>query len=514
MIVNSSDNRTVGDANDAYISFFRSWAKCRAICGGEELTKDFDRLRGLDVLGFSNLLIPFSPSMDIKQYNFYLSEAELPGITANFAKMLVGGLLRKKPQLTLPNSVPAEAIDWITEEFGQDDCSLAAFLDQALWEELQTSRAWVFVDHPRTEEGAEMDAAPYPYIVKAENVINWKVSTRATGSQILEKVLVRGFKDDYKLNEFHPRQIEVVWVHELNENGKYQIRTFEMQSPSNTPTVAGEKVPDKAARATFVEVDEPVVIMVNDEPIDFIPAWPLNGHITPINPMFMTIVDKEIALYNKVSRRNHLLYGAATYTPVVMSDMSATDFQKIVDGGLGTWIKLDREDRVDVLRPPTEALSDMDRTIAQSIEEIAKLGVRMLAPESGVQSGVALEIRNAAQTAQLGSLNVKCSDTMKQVIAFMIKWRYDIDISSADIEFSMTTDFNPSPLGADWLRLATEWYQQGLIPRSVWLELLKQNDMIPPEYSDKDGLLEIANDAAIMGMIQRTANPEPSLEEE
>jgi hypothetical protein len=150
-----------------------------------------------------------------------------------------------------------------------------------------------------------------------------------------------------------------------------------------------------------------------------------------------------------------------------------------------------------VLETPTAALQDMDRAIAASIEEIAKLGIRMLSPETE-QSGVALEIRNAAQTAQLGTLNNKVSNIMGQVMVFMLNWRYDLELKVSDIEFSLSADFDPVPIGADWLRLATEWYQQGLIPRSIWLVLLKQNDMIPPDYDDEAALQEIAADTTIV----------------
>jgi hypothetical protein len=79
----------------------------------------------------------------------------------------------------------------------------------------------------------------------------------------------------------------------------------------------------------------------------------------------------------------------------------------------------------------------------------------------------------------------------------MINWRYDTAYLESDIEFSLSADFNPVPLGADWMRLATEWYQQGFIPRSVWLMILKVNDMVPPDYDDEEGQLEINADEQV-----------------
>jgi hypothetical protein len=493
--------KTVADPNASYESLKPLWNKSRAVCSGERFVKDYDAL--IDIVRFSNLLIPFSPSMSQKQYEFYKAEAELPGITAQFSKMIVGGLLRKQPVLTLPTGIPADAQDWIMNQFGKDDGSLSSFLDQILWEEVQTSRAWVFVDYPKVENAenlAKEDLAkykPYPVIYQAESIINWRVKSDKFGKTVLDRVIVRGFEEKFSENEFHPTFVDTVWVHELNEAGAYQIRKFSRKdNTTNVPVIAGQQQHNTTEKYTF-ELVETVVPQANSENISIIPAWPLNGAIDAVEPMLSPIIDKEIALYNKLSRRNHLLYGASTYTPYITSDMPDEDFDEIVDGGLGTWIRLRQGDTAGVLETPTDALADMDRAIASSIEEMAKLGIRMLSPESA-QSGVALEIRNASQTAQLGTLNNKVSNTLKQVIAFMLNWRYSLELKPQDIDFSLSADFNPTPLGADWLRLATEWYKEGLIPRTVWLLMLKQNDMLSPDYDDAEGQLEINGDELLM----------------
>lgn len=492
--------KTVADPNASYESLKPLWNKSRAVCSGERYVKDFDSM--VDTSSFTNLLIPFSPSMTQQQYNFYKAEAELPGITAQFSKMLVGGLLRKQPILTLPDNVPKDVHDWIMNSFGRDDSPLSAFLDSALWEEVQTSRAWVFVDYPKIENAENLTREelaqykPYPVLYQAESIINWRVKHDAYGKTILDRVIIRGMSEEYVENEFHPVFKDTVWVHELNESGNYQIRVFQREDPTtNVPVIAGQQQKNTNGKVVFKLIETIADILSNNEPLRQIPAWPLNGSIDTVEPMLSPIIDKEIALYNKLSRRNHLLYGASTYTPVIISDMPDEDFDEIVNGGLGSWIRLRQGDDAKVLETPTAALQDMDRAIAASIEEMAKLGIRMLTPESS-QSGVALEIRNAAQTAQLGTLNNKISNIMKQVICFMINWRFDLELKSSDIDFSLSADFNPIPLGADWLRLATEWYQQGLIPRSVWLQILKQNDLISPDYDDEEGQKEITDNMA------------------
>jgi len=120
---------------------------------------------------------------------------------------------------------------------------------------------------------------------------------------------------------------------------------------------------------------------------------------------------------------------------------------------------------------------------------LAKLGVRMLSPETA-QSGVALELRNAAQTARLGTLNARISVIMSQVIACMLNWRYGTEYRAEDIKFKMQDDFANSVVGEGWLRLATEWYENGHIPRGAWLQLLKNNDILEPDYNDDDAMAQ------------------------
>ena len=511
-IVNAAQSSTknVGDPNASYESLKPVWNRCRAVCSGERYVKEFDSI--VDTISYTNLLLPFSPTMTSQQYNFYKSEAELPGIVSEFSKMLVGGLLRKKPLLQLPEGLE-EAHNWILNQFAKDDSTLTAFLDEALWEEIQTSRSWVFVDYPKIPNFDSLSLEekalykPYPVLHRAEAVINWRTSEDKYGKQVLSMVIVRGFEESFEKNEFHATFKDTVWVHDLDDTGYYRIRKYQREDETTQiPVVAGKQVLKPSDNKLVFSLKETNIdILNNGERLDFIPAWPLNGSIEAQEPFLSPLIDKEVSLYNKVSRRNHLLYGAATYTPVVKADISDDAFEEIVHAGLGSWIKLGQDDSVDVLKTPTDALADMEKAIAAGIEEMARLGIRMLSPESA-QSGVALEIRNAAQTAKIGTLNTKVSATMCQIIAFMVNWRYNLELKASDVKFSLAQDFNPVSADANWLRLITEWYQGGLIPRSVWLLILKENDVLPPDYNDAEGQTEITGDDLVMGATKKNTN--------
>jgi hypothetical protein len=498
---------SVGTPTYEYESMVRIWKRCRAILNGELYAKEHDRY--VDQVNYTNLLVPFSPRMSQEQYRWYVAEAELPGLTSQYAKILTGGLLRKPPEINLPDTVPEGAEAWLRNRFTEDGRPIIAFLDAAIWEELSTSRGWVSVDFPVVPDYANLDPeqkkmiAPYPVLWRAEDVINWQTGIDgSTGRPALTRVVFRYIDRSYKDSEWHPNLRIVAVDHYLDEADIYRVQYYTKEGEATVDLINGDLKMTQIFGTELFSNDhwiadgDPITPMMWGEPMTSLPIFPLNGEVALEAPMLTPLIDKEIALYNKVSRRNHLMYGASTFTPVVFSDMSNEDFTSVVNAGLGSWIKLGSGDKIDAFRTPTDALADMDRAIESSLAEMTRMGVRILAPE-GDQSGIALEIRNSSLTAQLGLMNNKLSATMAEVVKLMLRWRYGRDLEVEDLEFKLSADFNPTPLGSEWARLVTEWYQNRLIPRSVWLSVAKQHDILPADYDDQMGMEEIGQDPLI-----------------
>jgi len=506
-IPTTTPKTSVGTPTYEYESMVRIWKRCRAILNGELYAKEHDRF--IDVVNYTNLLVPFSPRMSPEQYKWYVAEAELPGLTSQYAKILTGGLLRKPPEITFTEATPPEAEAWIRNRFTEDGRPLVAFLDAAIWEELSTSRGWVSVDFPVVPNYTELDPeqkrmiAPYPVLWRAEDVINWQTAIdRTTGRPTLTRVVFRYIRRAYKDSEWHPNLDIVAADHFINEAGFYQVQYYKKDGEATVDLINGDLRMTQIFGTELFTNDhwvadgDPITPMMWGEPMTQLPIFPLNGEVSLEAPMLTPIIDKEIALYNKVSRRNHLLYGASTFTPVVFSDMSNEDFAAVVNAGLGSWIKLGSMDKIDAFRTPTDALTDLESAISSSIQDLNMMGMRLLSPE-GDPSGIAIEIRNSSITAQLGLLNNKLSSTMAEVLKLMLRWRYGKDLDVEGLDFKLSADFNPTPLGSEWARLVTEWYQNRLIPRSVWLSVAKQHDIIPSDYDDAAGLEEIGQDPLV-----------------
>jgi len=405
--------------------------------------------------------------MTSEQYLFFKMEAELPGINSQFAAMLRGGMLRKPPILETKDPAIKE---WISEEFTSDNQSIITFLSELITEEIATQRAWVLISYPDTSE-TSATVAPYPICYKALDVINWKESSDADGVRKLSMAVIKSSEpSESQESPFHTSYDDTYRVHRLDAEGYYEIAVY---------NEAGDilRIHDK--------------IYANDERLRSIPLYPANGSIDVIRPILNTLIDKEVSLYNRASSRNHLLLGAATFTPIVYSDMGEDSFKAIVSAGLGSWLQAGIDDRVEVLKTPTDALGDLADSISEGYSEIARLGVRMLAPEKSDVSGVALKLRSANQDVTIANLAVILSKTVEKVIDFMVYWKTG---EESGVSFRLNDDFQLAPLGYEYIKLMTEWYESKLIPRSLWMTLIKDNELIPAEYNDTKGVTEINGD--------------------
>src|SRR5210317_996597 len=232
ILTSGKTSKGVGDPCTSYEYHLPYYGKARAIIGGERTTKEYDER--LDLNNFTNLLIPFSTTMTADQYAFYKSEAELPGLCSQYTRVLVSGLLRKRPDLVLPEDADQEAYDWIMSGFTKENGSLIGFLAEILEEEITTSRPWVGVSYPYVDPSLDItpeqkrNLKPYPYVLAGESVINWQEGVNpTTGKRGLMQVIVKQLVEKYVTSDFHPDLVETVFVHEINAEGNYQIRIYE-----------------------------------------------------------------------------------------------------------------------------------------------------------------------------------------------------------------------------------------------------------------------------------------------
>ena len=483
------------------------WEKMEAVLSGEAAAKGYDKDLRRDN---TNLLVPFSVNMERDQWALYLHEAELPGIAEQFARTVRGGMLRKPVVIEPADDSPNTLEPWLRTRPGAGGEDLLAFLTAALWEEIKTSRAWIYVNHPGMNGVEEPDGgppAPYMELVKARELLDWRTGMHPnTGQNALLSATVSKVVRIENDGSGNPQFVDRVWVHDLDAEGYYRLRIYEKRRSRTIDAMD----PNRRRRNSFVYqildfgsydlVDEQTNITDADGArLREIPLFPLNGLYDPLQPVFETFCNREIHLYNKQSRKNHLLYGTATYTLVAKTDDDDV-ISRLQSAGLGSILQIGQNDDLDPLQIDPTALDAWASEIEAVIGQLAKMGVRMLAKEMD-ESGVAIELRNAGQTSQLAALSRAISQMLQRIFTFMAAWRYGSEVGT--VKASLSPDLTSSGLGADEMRLVTEWYMAGAVKRETWISMAKANDFLPADYDDSDAAEKITADAVLQAILDR-----------
>ena len=509
----SKQQKTVATPNEEHAAMRFIWERLRAIVAGEAAVKNYDYyLRRFGTVvsssyrenlgapynqsGFTsqrqlqqqfrgygqNLLIPFSPNMSVDRYDFYRSEARFLGFTGDFVKSSIGAMLRKEPELEFPDGVPEGALDWIRNEFTSDKKPLISFLDDAIFDHIVTGNTWIWVDYWEEEIDGELVGRPIPTFLMGESVINWRVGDHPiSGKEQLLMLVVKTSESSLGENEFHDDYKDVVRVHDIDEKGHYRLRRFEQ-------TDSGAWEPTLLETPNFA-----------GKPLMMIPVFPLSGSAGLSTPFIQNFADAEVGHYNANSRRNHLLYGSASYTPVVSADLTEEDTKAIEDAGIGGIWFLPKEASATALSTPTDALKDLEKAIETEKDNMAKLGSRALAREVGTrESGTALDIRNSTASATLASASRRLASNIRQVITFMVNWQYKLEIDDNDVKFTLSTNFVRNSAGEGAVMTAFEFWKAGIISKETLTRVAADNDFLPADF---DATME---EAAVTDEVKRT----------
>ena len=496
----------VSTAKRTRLDLYELWRRARAVVEGESAVKDLDNI--VDTNNFTNLLIPFNDTQVQAQYNFYKAEAELPGLVSQYVRIIIGGLLRKEPSLTVTkpelntkglteeainllqaNDTPADVIyKSIKENLVSENNGILSFILRILEEELITSRSAVTIALRNPDSVTEKNLLAYPVFWKAEEIINWQTEDETLTRVVFSYEVEEQTQDQYDFNN-----VTYYQDHFINSTGTYQVDTYRETGVT-------------AESNSGFQLFDSVVPELNGETFNYLLVWFMNDSIEPIIPILTPMVDTELSLYNKMSRRNHLLHGAAAYTPVVMSTMSPEDFDAVVSGGLGSWIKLDENAKITTLTVPTDVLSDMEKAITQGVEKLGRMGVNLLMGNDKMTnvSSSALSVRLSPQVAQLGLLNTKISTNLSEILTLLVKWNFNEDVT---VDFNLSADFNSTPVNSDLLRILGEFYTSSVIPRYLFIEILKANDIIPESYDDERGQEAIRNSDILTGLSLPDTEP-------
>ena len=326
-----------------------------------------------------------TPDKGVAAYAAYKERAQFPEIVQPTSSGMVGIIHRTEAQITMP-----DAMQTLWEKATKDGLPLEAFHRRITTELLTTGRFSILVDAlPESEGGSEV---PYLAGYKAEALINW--DDNQSFYVLDESGLVR--------DGFEWKQEDKARVLELSETGVYTQTLYKGTTPEEAT------MPVARGGAPLREI--PFVIMgTTDLSID------------PDDPPLLGVARSAKTIYQLSADYRYQLFQTGQETLVVIN----ADEPKLV--GAGVIISLKADGGADAPQPDAKYVSPSGSGISAHREAIkderevaSQAGARLFASGGqGQESGEALRIRYAAETATLTSISQVSAQGLERALKFI-----------------------------------------------------------------------------------------------
>lgn len=329
-----------------------------------------------------------APDNGVAMYNDYMDRAQFPEIVQPTAGGMVGIIHRTEAQITLP-----DAMEPLWEKATKEGLPLEDFHRRITMELLTTGRFAILVDALPAEEGGS--EVPYLAGYKAEALINW--DTEQTFYVLDESGLER--------EGFAWKDVERARVLQLKD-GVYTQTLYNGDTPeeATTPTARGGR---------------PLNV------IPFVVLGTTDLSVEPDDPPLLGVARSAKAIYQLSADYRYQLYQTGQETFVVIN-ADAPD--KV---GAGIILSLKADGGADAPQPDAKYVGPSGSGINAHRQAIldergvaAQAGAKLFSSGAqGQESGEALRIRYAAETATLTSISqvsAKGLESALKLIALMM----------------------------------------------------------------------------------------------
>lgn len=444
-----------------YAAVVSEWQKLRDCYAGEPAVKD----RGLTYLPATpgQLIDGISPGQRGRlNYDAYKMRAVFPHYVSEAVRMLIGVMFHKPPVIKLP-----AALESLSERATSDDESLEMLLRRINEAQLLTGRIGLLLDMP-AQPSAEVSFQVATY--EAERVINWD-----TGFTVLDE------SDIERINDFDWDTAQKFRV--LVNDGVYQQAQFRktvQYAPDalTAPTVRGRtlnKIPFLFINATDVlpDIARPPLLQLADLCLTI-----YRGEADYRQNLFMQSQDTLVLIGGDKEDELRVGAGAALYPPI---------------GGDAKFIGVS-----------SNGLSEQRQALENDHRRAAQLGAQLLdATSRAKESGEALGIRVAAQTANLNQIALTGAFGLQSLLRIAAEW---IGADPEEVVITPNLDFADAGMSASEFLQLTQAKAQGFPLSDESLHALAvENELTVMDFVSELALVEAEKQKAIEIARQKLA---------
>ena len=458
-----------------YLDFAPSWQLMRDAVAGEDDVKN----KGEQYLPMKSGTAAIEDSgLRSKVYNLYKIRAGFPEITAPTIRGAVGVMLARNAKIELP-----ESMEHLRERATLDGLTLDALHRRIATEVMTTGRYGLL-------PSVDKNGIPYLSGYAAESVINWDTAVGVPDFVMLDETAV----------ERNQQTGEWETVDRLREcviaDGQY--RSFVYTKPDKDWV----REMDSEARTA------------RGQPIDFLPFVFIGSlDLTPEPddvPMY-GLAKLAVRIYRMDADYSFSLHMTSEPTPVAIG---FDDPQAAVKNGyapktLGSsviWILPEGGD-AKYLEFSGQGLEKQAEAIKASFEQAEKFGAQVLQSAASNESGEALKMRAASQTATLTSIAQTTAAGLEKALRNLAVWMGEdpeLVTVTPNLDF-----FGRSMSAQDITALVSAW-QQGAISHPALFKKLQQGGVLDEDaqYADEEAAITSATDDDNVILSQQNTSAE------
>lgn len=348
----------------------------------------------------------------------------------------------------------------------------------------EAGRYFILVDYPSTDTAtgpmSKLDAEkaglrPFARCYSTESVIDWR-TTLVNGRRVLSHVRLREAVEVDGENEWKTKTIDQVRVLDLH-NGLYRVRLFRKATEGHS---------EKEEWAQFENDKFP---RINGKELKAIPAVmfspsSLDPSMLDLPPLHEMCAMSQSHLNDSALRQWALMWcGNPT---LIISGLQSSDDERDepLRFGSSKGIALGADGSADILSLGAEGVGALDKSMQDKRRDMAAIGARILADESGAQiSTETARIQRAGEHSVLAGIANTVADGLTQILRMLAEWQ---KLDAPDLAVTLTTDFLPKGLQPGEL---TEWLkavQDGNMPLEVAIDHLKSRGAVDPQVTAQD----------------------------
>lgn len=401
-----------------------------------------------------------------KAYADYKQRAQFPRVVEPTLRGMLGIIHRKEADIKMP-----KAMEYLWDKATKDGVTLEGFHRRITHELLTTGRYGVLVDMSSTGDGD-----PWLCGYDAEHLINWSE-----------------FNDFFVLDETRKVRQGFAWV----VKKKFRVLELVPVNPDEDPTDPNVK---KFYRVRVVDnnntsMDSAAIFEPKPrgggewEEIPFVTIGSTDVMVTVDEVPLLGVAQAAFATYRLDADYRYQLYMSGQET-FVCTGLRTEERPRVV--GAGVIITLPIGCEAKYVSPSCKGIEVHAEAINSELDKAAQAGARMFATsgaKGGVESGDALKIRRASETATLTSIAISSAAGLERALKKVAKY---MNLKEDQVSVTPNLSFVETTLTVgDGLSLVKIW-QANVISKQTVYEALQRGEIASSErsFEDEQALLE------------------------